>query len=90
MLFDNRWNQHTYTTLMLLPFGFWAPGERYLTASPEFHGAFLWGNIVHQTTHFKDFAMGLKSVWPPTTKTLLENIRAHNANLGGGWGDSYV
>ena len=27
MLFDNRWNQHTYTSLMLLPFGLWAPGN---------------------------------------------------------------
>ena len=27
MLFDNRWNQHTYmyTGLTLLPFGLWAP-----------------------------------------------------------------
>ena len=23
--FDNRWNQHTYTSLTLLPFGLWAP-----------------------------------------------------------------
>ena len=26
MLFDNRWNQHTCTSLTLLPFGLWAPG----------------------------------------------------------------
>ena len=26
VLFDNRWNQHTYRSLMLLPFGIWAPG----------------------------------------------------------------
>ena len=25
MLFDNRWNQHTCTSLTLLPFGLWAP-----------------------------------------------------------------
>ena len=28
MLFDNRWNQHTCTSLTLLPFGLWAPGVR--------------------------------------------------------------
>ena len=27
MLFDNRWNQHTYRSLMLLPFGVWAPAS---------------------------------------------------------------
>ena len=27
MLFDNRWNQHTYTSLTLLPFGLWTPGN---------------------------------------------------------------
>ena len=25
MPFDNRWNQHTYTSLTLLPSGLWAP-----------------------------------------------------------------
>ena len=25
VLFDNRWNQHTCTSLTLLPFGLWAP-----------------------------------------------------------------
>ena len=25
MPFDNRWNQHAYTSLTLLPFGLWAP-----------------------------------------------------------------
>ena len=29
MLFDNRWNQHTCTSLTLLPFGLWAPGSKY-------------------------------------------------------------
>ena len=28
--FDNRWNQHTYTSLMLLTFGLWAPDQAYL------------------------------------------------------------
>ena len=26
MPFDNRWSQHTYTSLTLLPIGLWAPG----------------------------------------------------------------
>ena len=26
MSFDNRWNQHTNSSLMLIPFGLWAPG----------------------------------------------------------------
>ena len=25
--FDSTWNQHTHTSLTLLPFGLWAPGE---------------------------------------------------------------
>ena len=29
--FNNRWNQHTYTSLTLLPFGLWAPDNTELT-----------------------------------------------------------
>ena len=32
--FDNRWNQHTYTSLTLLPFGLWTPGKCSLQVQP--------------------------------------------------------
>ena len=54
MLFDNRWNQHTCTSLTLLPFGLWAPDGNQLNKKKKsfqiMNGVFTIQSLSHSGT----------------------------------------